>query len=460
MTVVLRGRRHFLQTLGAGAAVTPLLRPTSVFGQPTAVPKRLVLFVTKNGTWLPDFWPENPGRNHVGSRILQPLEAVRDDVTVLKGIDHAGAMKDPVPPDHRPDFPNLMAGRQPILGSEIGSGGCNLRDRDGRRACRWIRQGPTIDVAIADYHRDNAPAGESNRDLIYLGARGTNNVSFRSESDRNDIENNPFAAYRRLFTRSVLGDAEFARLASRRRGVLDVLREDVATMRCRLGSEHREAFDRHLAAVEQLEQALEGSGCGAPILEEGWNGEGNAWDPDSSARLDDTAAAQFKNLTAAFACDLSRVAVFGLTRGREDFSFLGWNTGGEERWHRLVHQTQEGKRRQPDVSRWIAEQFGRLIQELGEARDADGSRLLDNTLVVWMSEQGQTHNHQRRDMPYVVAGFNKYFRQGRYLDVRRNGESRSNQDLLTMMGQAMGAPFETFGDPDFNRGSLLSSFEA
>src|SRR5579864_5852917 len=47
--------------------------------------------------------------------------------------------------------------------------------------------------------------------------------------------------------------------------------------------------------------------------------------------------------------------------------------------------------------------FTLLVQSLAKTQDLDGSRMLDNTLIVWVSPLGYG-NHQTFNIPVVLAG--------------------------------------------------------
>ena len=78
--------------------------------------------------------------------------------------------------------------------------------------------------------------------------------------------------------------------------------------------------------------------------------------------------------------------------------------------------------------------------------------LLDNTVVVWLSEitRGNTHSH--RDAPFLLAGgAGGAIRTNRYLNFP--GEVPHNNLWVSLMN-AMGVPGNTFGDPAHCTGPL------
>lgn len=97
-------RRHVLQGLAAGAAL-PWLWPRTARSD-TTPPRRLLVFVVPNG--MPDAWwtPTGVGAGWMSTGILDPLEAVRDEVAVVSGL---GNVPD-YPTDHSESMQLLLYG--------------------------------------------------------------------------------------------------------------------------------------------------------------------------------------------------------------------------------------------------------------------------------------------------------------------------------------------------------------
>lgn len=102
------------------------------------------------------------------------------------------------------------------------------------------------------------------------------------------------------------------------------------------------------------------------------------------------------------------------------------------------------------IGRWYASQFATLLDKLAAVREHDGS-LLDNTVVLWCSDVSTGNTHERRDMPYVLAG-----RCGGALSPgRRVGfDGAPHNELLLAIAHAMDVPIDTFGNPDYCRAPL------
>jgi hypothetical protein len=91
-----------------------------------------------------------------------------------------------------------------------------------------------------------------------------------------------------------------------------------------------------------------------------------------------------------------------------------------------------------------ARQFKQLVQRLATMQDTDGSRLLDNTLVVWVSSLGYGSQHLAYNIPVVLAGMKGAFSkgQGRHLVQNR----RTLGDLHAHILRILGGTDMTYGE--------------
>jgi hypothetical protein len=77
--------------------------------------------------------------------------------------------------------------------------------------------------------------------------------------------------------------------------------------------------------------------------------------------------------------------------------------------------------------------------------------MLDNTLVLWASEFGDSNGHAGNNLMWLLMGNAAgYFRSGRVL----NCGGRSLNDLHTSLGNAFGLTDKTFGNPAYCKGPL------
>jgi hypothetical protein len=94
--------------------------------------------------------------------------------------------------------------------------------------------------------------------------------------------------------------------------------------------------------------------------------------------------------------------------------------------------------------------FTQLLQKLGAVTDTDGSSLLDNTLVLWMSEMGYGSAHNNFNIPVILAGLGGAFQKGRHIVENR----RTLGDLHAHVLRLLGGSDMTFGETGGASGTL------
>jgi hypothetical protein len=139
----------------------------------------------------------------------------------------------------------------------------------------------------------------------------------------------------------------------------------------------------------------------------------------------------------------------------QTFPFLGFS----EFHHVMSHASDTDASAQEKltlINTWYAEQLAYFLGKLASYQEADGTTLLDNTVVLWCSEVGKGNNHAHRDLPFLLAGScGGSFRTGRFLDYQAGGGAgHPHNNLLVSLAQAMGTADTTFGDPAHCTGPL------
>src|SRR5713101_2860986 len=81
-------RRTFLKGVGVTIGLPLLDSMTPAFARPTATPPvRLAFVYVPNGVVMSDWKPKAIGKTFEFTRILKPLEPLREDLFVLSGLD-------------------------------------------------------------------------------------------------------------------------------------------------------------------------------------------------------------------------------------------------------------------------------------------------------------------------------------------------------------------------------------
>jgi hypothetical protein len=173
-----------------------------------------------------------------------------------------------------------------------------------------------------------------------------------------------------------------------------------------------------------------------------------AWEDGSSDNL--TMPYTINNLVQALACDITRVAV--LSAGVDNTFAFQYPNGGSPLaqnggWHASIHtiphpvcNTGGNCSSSTTVNavlqgyRWFAQVFTHLVQSLAAVTEPDGSTLLDNTLVVWMSEMGHGSVHSNFNIPVVLAGLGNAFAKGRHIVENRRTTGDLHAHILRLLG--------------------------
>ena len=457
-------RRTLLSGLGAAAASLPFLRSFPVSAQVTPVPK-LLIFASPNGFltgprgsssfgyegWLPAALQSGESRAEapIGSSlpgILAPLERHREDLLCIHGIRGIERVN-----SHQ-QAAAILTGRG-VFGDEPsrGSGG------DGE----WYSQGQSVDQYIAErlgcsvlglaYDIAGFQLGEG-----YISHLGPNRGFTPIQS--------PVDAFERVFGAGAGGDTARASLHARRQSILDVIARDTGALTSRLPAADRPRFEQHLATVRALEAELVApTVCGDAGTAPG------TYDHRSSANL------------PRLIRDYSRIMTQGLACGYTQVGFIQCgNLGGSltPRWpefdavsdykdHAIAHKFgNESGAGSDGLAQSVAVRLGvnlqlaynslfaELLDRLAETPDVDGSRLLDNTIVLHVKQFGM--NHDKRQLFWIMAGGSALgVRTGRYLRVGLGSPYTYYNDLHVALCNAMGlADVETFGEVAYCRGPL------
>jgi hypothetical protein len=446
-------RRTFLR--GAGVCVAlPLLEAmmhgTSRAGEADAV-KRFVVFFSGNGT-IDEAWRPQGGeldftftRSDGGTHILAPLEAHRDDLIVLAGVDMASRSMGPGGNGHDLGMGHMLTCRELVPGPQGEGEFGHLPDGSAG--------GISIDQQVADLIGGKTPFRSFEFGVQFrldTARQITSYMSYKNAFEPVPPEVDPRAAFDSLFS-GLSGDpGEVAELRARRQSVLDKVRDDFARLNPKLGTRDRQKLEAHLEAIREIEQTLTNAGgalegCEVP-------GAPGEFDPLHNDNYPLVGQLQIDLLSMALTCDLTRVATLQWTHGQSGtrFSWLGHT----DAHHSLSHEADDDgtiRNMLVDINHWYAQQFAYLLDRMKAIPEGDGT-MLDNTVVIWVNEQGNGDTHSSDNIPMVIAGSGGgYLRTGRFLDYG----GVPHNDLYVSMLHAMGHDeIESFGIPELCGGPL------
>ena len=286
-----------------------------------------------------------------------------------------------------------------------------------------VEQWPTIDQVLAFSPRfyPAPPAGPRSLHLS-LGQTNTCSYTHNGAADGDIVQVQAHTDPRTAFY-EVFGQAEPAARARSRTLVDQVLEDLKRTERDpRLGTQDRQALERHVALLHELEVSLHTPlpACQSPTQADVAAGE--LLEADSLRR---TCTAMIEIALGALRCDLTRVVTFdvwqAIGRGQgangEDLAYAHNSAKGPRDWHERVHEfgRPEADRQVLAINQWIADEVFTTLLDGLSITDTDGQRMLDHSLVFWGNELGM--NHHNYSVPALLAGSaDGRIATGQYLD--------------------------------------------
>jgi hypothetical protein len=324
---------------------------------------------------------------------------------------------------------------------------------DAGASAGWAN-GISIDQHIANHIGKDTTFRSLEFGVMVQGSSVRSRISYRGPGQPLPPENDPYTMYSRLFGDPSVTPEELMRQNQRRQAVLGSLGGEYERLQSKLGADDRQKLAIHLEAVQSIQDRLaksqiEFDGTICKRYE-----QGEPTDVNRVSNMPEIAKLHMDMMAMAFACDVTRVASLMWTQSTAGHIYSWLGSEISEGHHSLAHKGDEDTLKVAQntaINRWHAEQLAYFIQRLKEIPEGDGS-VFDNTVILWTNEQAKGNNHDRRSMPYVLAGSaGDYFRTGRY--VSQTSETAHNKLLVSLMN-AMGIEGDTFGNPDYGTGSI------
>ena len=459
-------RRGLLRGLGGALISLPFLealQPSRARADVAKAPKRFIVMYTSNGTVMKNWKPSSTGADFTVSPILKPLDTpiLRPHLSVLSGIQMSSAL-DVGGNGHSVGMTNMLTGRvfKEVVGTEFGDvgwgGGISI-DQELAKRVKAEGQLPSIELGVQSQKQY-----QNFYSYISYGEGGGSANAVASDDD-------PRSAYVRLFANvpdAQQTKAELEKLQAQRKGVLDFVQEDFKRLHDKLGGSDQQRLDKHLALLEDLESRIGiGAVCekpGMPVLDDS--------DINSTSRFPDIAKMQMDLLAVALSCDITRVGTLQFSTAQSgtvfsDWIDTNWSDLSETYHHGISHAAAASSVTNPTaqeqsaidkltlINTWFAEQLAYLGGRLAEMEDADGSSVLDNTAILWVSEVSEGPSHKFTNMPYVLlGGMGGALKKGEHFDF---DNQRSHNDLFVTLGQAMDqTDLTTFGDEKYCSGPI------
>jgi hypothetical protein len=473
-------RRRLLKSIGAGAALLPMLRsdPTDAACYVGGIKRMYILAWTNGMLSSINKWATtgNDPTSWTLGDFQASLQPYMSDLLLLNGIDYK-LIKDQPGSGERTGhsaFPGMLTGAYYSLlssstSSDLGGGISidqyigNQLQQGGYKGLVSLNQGTFV---VSTGHLSWVKSGQ-----VVLPT--TDPAKVFSLYLQGAVPTPPPATTPTKGTDA--GVAPVDNTNAIRKSILDYVIADINRFSNVVGTDDKASIDEHLTSVRNIETRIQNLGStsppiatmgGGPITTNTGNAACNM--PSTAGEPGSSAAANAPAITklhmdlgvAAFAADLTRVIVMQIGDQGDSNLIPSWlpgagfaeglpalasdpNTGNTNGFHAIAH---ENTMRKVTVDTWFQSQYAYIVGQLKGITDGTGKSMLDSSVVVAMNSM-RTGTHETTGVPVALAGScGNYFKTGRSLALPAG---TPNNGLLVSLCNAMGFPVTTFGQASY-----------
>jgi len=270
-------------------------------------------------------------------------------------------------------------------------------------------------------------------------------------------ETQPLNVFNRVFGGSLPTGTDPQKILAQKLSVCDFMRKDIARMQTLIPSTEKDRLATHLASIQQLESSLRQmyasmpntNVCTKPATPPTYANTSTGkqmmgtdvntsvfttysgvdyyvtGSPNSHPHLD-LGVNQLRLIKTAFACDLVRVATFMWSAGTNWVVFPGSFQGASIKGnpqstphHPPSHSNDSATSAWLNqINNFYSAATASVLQEFATTPDIDGNMLIDNTVIVYLTEVARAWDHNQMNMPLIVfGGKNTKVKGGTFLKV-------------------------------------------
>jgi hypothetical protein len=417
-------RRTVLKGIGASIAL-PLLdamNPVATAWAQTAAgstPKRLAFVGFPHGAIMDRWSPVQTGTTYEMSPILQPLEPLRQHLTIVSGLRNK--------PGETPEPHGYieMTWLTCVKPWDRGVAGADSGVSADQFAARHIGQDtrlPSLELTTA-----------------LGGAR----LAWRTATQPLPQEGNPRAVFQKLFGQGDT-DAERAAILHETGSILDRVKGQAARLQASLGVRDRVVVSDYLDSVREIERRVQmASQQDMSRLDI----------PDAPVGTPNDLTEHFKLMfdlmALAFQADITRIITFSMDREASMRTYT--NLGIAEGFHPLSHHGNNSQKQDKlvQIQKYHTEVFAKFVERLSKAQEADGT-VLDHSTILYGSNMSNSDKHNNDPLPSAILGHaHGRIKGGQHLKYPQDSRFA---DLLVTLFDRNNIPVEKIGDS----GGILS----
>lgn len=379
-------------------------------------PRRFAFIYTPNGYNQATFIPKATGAAWELTPALEPLANLKNDITVITGLDRAFVPGTGV---------HAQCGSCWLTSSPPGQtldGGFPTNTTLDQLIARQVGREtmlPSLELSCNDF--------ADNKETRYFES-----ISWYGPGYAANTEKNPRAVFNRLFGKSSGGPS---------RSVLDVVLSDAKSLHGKLGRSDQAKLDEYLESVRatehriQLAEKAAGRSAAPPMPEPAGIPEHRGQYLRLMADL----------LVLAFQQDRTRVASLVVDPERWDSPRMFHGLFDKPQNHHVLTHTkgEDAKAKLTQIDRFHVEFFAHAVQRLKSIREGGGT-LLDQCAIAMGSGISDGDSHNYKDLEVLLAGkAGGAIAPGRHLHYAGD---RPLADLWLSLAQAAGVQQKRFAD--------------
>jgi hypothetical protein len=402
-------RRAFLQGAGITLAL-PLLDSMLPAQTPLAKsgampkPRFTGIFVPHGaapGYWIPEGGGPGEPMREAGAKqfaypmIMKPLEPYRDKTVILSGMWSKSAEPPPgqTGADHWVAAAFLCADKpKKTTGADV---------QDGTTIDQLIAQKigqetllPSLQLALEDPGANSSNCGEG-YSCVY-----SNTISWASPTQPIPMELDPQVAFERIFGTGGSDPKLRAARREEKRSILDSVTQSLAKFKQNLGPSDRARMDEYETDIRELERRLD--------LAKKSSGEADTNGFKAPAGVpeafDDHVKLHFDLTKLAFKGDITRVSSMLFARDLTARTYP--KSGVNSPFHGASHHAENPRNIEvySHINQYHVACLAYFVDALKNTPEADGSNLLDHTLILYGTNMGDSNQHLHYDVPHILVG--------------------------------------------------------